>query len=366
MKYLNIIVAIRKATYMKEEKIIIKHVYKMYLKKIAIFTPIFLLFYGINTYGLHAKSLYLNPFGQLESEKWVQESPIQFFVGYVINRVVNNLDLTHWLVVIIGFIYCLTAIIKFDLNNNSDFGIFKVLYFSPFFLILFTWMGKPDPITIGSIFFIVTFINSPLKSLVFTLILVFSHPQVAVIYFVLIHILKIEKFRLHNYLSFVFSYILYYFYTLNLDQLESRFSIILEDQERVFATLFNNFLSGVLSLFMWLWIPILLSGIYKKKEFIIAFIFIYIFIFFTIEDTRIFVLSSVPLIIYLFKNQDFQKSLITFLDHKALYILGIFQIQKRADGRIVDGWSWLNFDFIKELTTRFTELTYQLVDLIFK
>lgn len=339
---------------------------KMYIKKIAIFTPIFLLFYGINTYGLHAKSLYLNPLGQLEAEKWVQESPIQFFIGYLINKVFNNLDLTHWIVVALGFLYCLAAIIKFDLKNNGNFVIFKVLYFSPFFLILFTWMGKPDPITIGSLFFMVTFVSSPIASLLFSLILVFSHPQVALIYFVLIHLLRIVKFKFHNYLSFVFSYILYYLYTLNLDQLESRFSIILEDQERVFATLFNNFLSGLLSYFMWLWIPILLSGVYKKKEFIIAFIFVYIIIFFTIDNTRIFVLCSVPLIIYLFKNQDFQRSFMTFLDNKALYVLGIFQIQKRADGRIVDGWSWLNFDFISEFTIRFTEFTYQLVNLIFK
>ena len=51
----------------------------MYLKKVLIFTPLFLLFYGINSYGLHAKNLYLNPFGQIETEQWVQESPIQFF-----------------------------------------------------------------------------------------------------------------------------------------------------------------------------------------------------------------------------------------------------------------------------------------------
>ena len=54
----------------------------MYLKKVLIFTPLFLLFYGINSYGLHAKNLYLNPFGQIETEQWVQESPIQFFFGF--------------------------------------------------------------------------------------------------------------------------------------------------------------------------------------------------------------------------------------------------------------------------------------------
>ena len=32
-----------------------------------------------------------------------------------------------------------------------------------------------------------------------------------------------------------------------------------------------------------------------------------------------------------------------------MYILGIFQIQKRADGKLVDGWNWTNFDFVNRI-----------------
>ena len=65
-----------------------------YLKQALIFTPIFLLLYGTNTYGLHALSLYENPLGQINSEQWVQESPIQFFIGFLINLLIKDTLIT--------------------------------------------------------------------------------------------------------------------------------------------------------------------------------------------------------------------------------------------------------------------------------
>ena len=53
-----------------------------YLKQALIFTPIFLLLYGTNTYGLHALSLYENPFGQIDSEQWVQKVQFNFFLVF--------------------------------------------------------------------------------------------------------------------------------------------------------------------------------------------------------------------------------------------------------------------------------------------
>ena len=73
-----------------------------YIKKCLFFIPIFLLIYGTNTYGLHAKKLYENPFGSIDSEQWVQESPIQFFIGFIVNLFTNNTTRTHWIVVILG------------------------------------------------------------------------------------------------------------------------------------------------------------------------------------------------------------------------------------------------------------------------
>ena len=61
----------------------------MYLKKVLLFTPIFLFLYGINSYNMHL-SLFEDPFGQIASEEWVKESPIQFFIGYVLNLILKR------------------------------------------------------------------------------------------------------------------------------------------------------------------------------------------------------------------------------------------------------------------------------------
>ncbi len=324
----------------------------MYLKKIAIFTPIFVLFYGINTYGLHAKSLYLNPFGQLETEKWVQESPIQYFIGFFVNLIVKNTTATHWIVVGIGFIYFFISTIYFDKNYFKNFEILKILYFTPFFLIIFSWMGKPDTFTVGSLLFLVAFNNSLSLSFTFIMILVFSHPQVSIIYILLIKYLNIFKIKTIHYLSFVVSFVAYFIYLEQLTTFESRFDVISNEIIRAFNTIFTNFLGGLISLFMWLWIIIFLSNLIKDKKFIFSFLFIFLISFFTIDHTRIFSLLSVPIIIYLTNHEEFIITFKSLFDKKIMYILGIFQIQKRADGKLVDGWNWTNFDFVNSLVVK--------------
>ena len=46
-----------------------------------------------------------------------------------------------------------------------------------------------------------------------------------------------------------------------------------------------------------------------------------------------------------------------------MYILGIFQIQKRADGKLIDGWSWLNNDIFRDSIVKFTHTVSSLFDL---
>jgi len=324
----------------------------MYLKKILIFTPIFLLFYGVNTYGLHAKSLYLNPFGELETEKWVQESPIQYFVGFFINLIVKNTTITHWIVVGIGFVYFLISTKYFDKNYFKNFEILKILYFTPFFLILFSWMGKPDTFTIGSLLFLVAFSSSVSLSFTFIIFLIFSHPQVSIIYILLIKYLNIFKIKTIHYFSFVVGFLTYFIYLGKLSTFESRFNVISNEIIRAFNTIFTNFLGGLISLFMWLWIIIFISNLIKDKKFIFSFLFIFLISFFTIDHTRIFTLLSVPIIIYLINHEKFILTFKNLFDKKIMYLLGIFQIQKRADGKLVDGWSWINFDFVNSLVQR--------------
>ena len=271
--------------------------------------------------------------------------------------------MTHWIIVSLGFLYLLLSSIYFDKKYLENFQVLKVFYFTPFFLILFTWMGKPDTFTIGSLLFLVAFNNSISLSFVFTLLLIFSHPQVAIVYFLLIKYLNIFKLRSTHYFSLFVSFFAYSIYLNQLVPFKSRYSVISSEIERAFDTIFTNFLGGIVSLFMWLWIVILLSNTIKNKKFIFSFLLIFSVSFFTIDHTRIFTILSVPIIIYLINQEEFLNTFKKIFDNKLMYILGIFQIQKRADGKLVDGWSWLSNDIFRDSIVKFTHTVSNLFDL---
>ena len=243
----------------------------MYLKKVLLFTPIFLFLYGINSYNMHL-SLFEDPFGQIASEEWVKESPIQFFIGYVLNLILNDTILTYWSVVVLGFIFLLFSIIKFDQKVFANMQVMKILYFSPFFIILFYWMGKPDTFTIGSLFLLTSFSSSLLISGLAIFIMIFSHPQISFIYLILLKFLKIFKFKIEHYILFLLGYITYFIYYSQLEEFDDRYDIISNEIDRAVNTVFTNTLAGFISLFMWLWIPIFLSGLVKDKKFILSFL----------------------------------------------------------------------------------------------
>ncbi len=327
-----------------------------YLSRVLFFVPIFLLFYGTNTYGLHAISLYENPFGYVLSEQWVQESPIQFFIGYPVNLIINNPTATHWIVVALGYLFLSVAIFLINKNFFNDIYIEKILYFTPFFLVIFTWMGKPDTYTVASLFLLVGMNNSFLICCLSIFILVFSHPQVALLYFLLIKYLNIFKLKITHTIIIVSSYITYYFYISKLEKFDSRFNIISNELERVLNTMFTNTIAGLMSLFMWLWVIIFLSGFIKDRKFVLSFFLIFFVSFFTLDHTRIFSLLSMPLIIYLSTKNNFVFLFKKIYDKKIMYLLGLFQIQKRGDGIIVDGRNLTDLNIFEKLVYEFMQI----------
>ena len=56
---------------------------------------------------------------------------------------------------------------------------------------------------------------------------------------------------------------------------------------------------------MWLWVVIFGSNTIKDTKFLTSFILIFLISFFTLDHTRIFMQLSIPLIIYLVKNDEF-------------------------------------------------------------
>ena len=330
---------------------------KSYLKSAVFFTPIFILLYnnGSNFYG-YSPVLYSNPFADISGEQWIKESPIQFFIGYFINIVVKNPLTTHWIMISLGFIYLFISLFLFDRYCFNGKKISKILFFTPFFLIMFTWIGKPDTLTVGSLFYLIVFSGNIVLGFVFTLVLIFSHPQIAFIYFVLIKYLNLFKFKLPHFISVAIGYLIYFFYYSQLNDFQGRYGVISNELDRVFKTIFTNTLGGLISLFMWLWIIIFLSGIIKNKKFQLAFLLIFSISFFTLDHTRIFTMLAVPLVIYISNNKNFLETFENILDKKIMYFLGFFQIQKRADGRIVDGVNYYENQYFNELINLFLRL----------
>lgn len=334
-----------------------------FIKQLMFFTPIFLIFYGTNSYGMHALKLYENPLGKLSSEQWVQESPIQYFIGFPINLIIDSTITTHWLVVTFGFVYLTISAYFVGKKYYQNVPILKVFYFTPFFLILFTWMGKPDTFTIGSLFFFIAFSNSQFLSLIFILGLIFSHPQVAFVYFILIRYLKIFKYKLSHLTSIFVGYVLYFIYLNQLEEFENRYSVISQELDRAFRTIFSNTLGGFVSLFMWLWIIIFISNLVKDKKFLLSFLLIFLISFFTLDHTRIFTILSVPLILYLINNSHFLSTFYELFDKKIMYLLGLFQIQKRADGKIVDGFNFYENETMNNLFSSIIKFVENLLNI---
>ena len=325
----------------------------LYLKSAIFFVPIFVIFYGVNPYGNNTTILYNNPFGTLATEQWLQESPIQFFLGYFLNIFIENEESTFNFINIIGFIFLYFSLYSYDSKNLEYMPILKILYFTPFFLILFYWMGKPDTFTIGSLFLLISYKDKITTSFAAIFIMIFSHIYVTAIYIFIIILLKLITLRWHHYLSLLINLFFYILYRMEISEISGRFDVISSDIERALYSSFTNLLSGIISFFMWIWIPLLLSKPFKDKKFLLSFILIMTISFFTLDHTRVFILTSVPLIIYLSKNKIFIEKFKLIFSNNWIYLIGLFQIQKRGGGKIIDGWGILEIDIFKSTLDKF-------------
>ena len=314
----------------------------MITKKLIAATPIFILFFGISNYNFQeSKFLFVNPLQLLEPRlQHLQESPITFLIGYIINSILNNTSITYWLVVFLGYVYLFTILYLYEKHElNGDYFI-KSLFFTPFFLIIFSWMGKPDTFLVGSFLSLVVFKNNIYLSFLSILILVFSHPQIAFIYLFLIFILKIFELRLFHFTSFLISYFLYFYYqNLLMSDIDGRLSYIIENIEKINIAFFVYLISGIISLFLWLWIPIINSKMFNNFKFSGSFLIIFSIAYLSVDFTRTFITMAIPLIIYLSRQEFFIQKFDQVFSNSFIYILGFFQIQKRPYGVIADS-SW--------------------------
>ncbi len=313
----------------------------MFTKKLILTLPLFILFFGVNDYNFQQSILlFQNPFQLLDNSQWLQESPITFLIGFGINSVINDTSTTYWIVVFFGFLYLYTILYFYEKNEVNGEYFAKFLFFSPFFLIIFSWMGKPDTYMVGSLLALLTFRNNNYISLLSIIILVFSHPQIAFIYLVLIIFLKIYKLNFFQATSFIISYFLYFYYLSFFDsEVNGRIFFIIDNFEFINKAFFTNTLVGLLSLFSWLWIIIMNSKILNDIKFSIS-LFVLLFIsYFSLDFTRTFITMAIPLIIYMSMQESLTIGFKNSLSHNFIYILGFIQVQKLPGGFISDS-SW--------------------------
>ena len=70
---------------------------------------------------------------------------------------------------------------------------------------------------------------------------------------------------------------------------------------------------------------------------------------------------SIPVIIYLVSKNKFMESFSNIYDKKVMYFLGLFQLHKRGDGRIVDGRNFSENEYFQKLINIFLELVSNLL-----
>ena len=158
----------------------------------------------------------------------------------------------------------------------------------------------------------------------------FSHPQVALLYFLLIKYLNIFKLKITHTLIIVSSYITYYFYISKLENLIVG-SILFQMNLKGSNTMFTNTIAGLMSLFVVVG-NYFLSGFIKDRKFCHHFFYIFVS-FYSRSHENIFITFN-ALIIYLSTQNNFVFLFKKIYD-KIMYLLGLFQIQKRGDGVIV-------------------------------
>jgi hypothetical protein len=313
-------------------------------KKILIFLIIFFLIYGISTWNLpQFLLLYKDPFNLLEQKfQWLQQSPIQFFLGFLLFSWLPG-KLAYICTQIIGIlylvisIYWLTNSLKIDRNN-----LFWTLALSPFFLIIFTWFGKPDLFLIASLFCIIACNRHNNYATPFFLIIsVFAHIQITLFYIVFSLALRLITLNRWLIIGLIVSFSLFGWYLQNIGELNGRIDFIIHNLKLITITQVNQPLFSIFSTFGWLWFVVIYYRSSLGKNFFLVSIICFFITITTLDHTRVFVLLSVPALVYIAKNFPVADFINNVKNSVPFWLLIFFQFQKIQGGKITDSaWSW--------------------------
>jgi len=286
--------------------------------------------------------LYSDPMALLEKKQWLQESPIQYLVGYSLFGRLNAVG-AYVLTQLVGIALLLVSyslLLKNEHIKHSQ--LFLVLTLSPFLLTIFFWFGKADIFLVASCFgMLATVKKNRFLFPFFLLISAFSHPQITAFYLLFFLILKQVRVDRLFLLSIIASSALYAIYTYKLNADFGRADYMYD----ALLTLLKHHLKAPLfdlfSTFGWLWLPI----IYFRKSlsirvYIVSFL-CFVITAFTLDHTRVFMLLSLPLLVYLSEEVDIVEYVKKASQFFPIWILLLFQFQK-WNGVVYDtAWSTL-------------------------
>ena len=308
------------------------------------FLLVFFILYGLSAYHIaEFKQMYLDPFSILpEKSQWLHESPIQYFIG---NALFKNLNwsVAYIFTNLIGVSAAIMAyVLMLKSREISHSEMFIVLALSPFFIVVFTFFGKPDTFLIAGCFgMLASHDHYRFLFPIFMLVSVFSHPQITLFYILFFVILQQIKLNFMVIISLILSFFLYALYIQEIGDFDGRATFIADYVKNLLETQIRQPFFSLFCTFGWLWLPIIF---YKKElgfRFIVVSFLCFCITIMTLDHTRVFVLLSVPLLVYISTVVSVTKYA-TYIDKFVpIIILMLFQFQKRANGEIIDtAWSW--------------------------
>jgi len=320
-----------------------------------LFFLIFILFHGVNIFNFEEFSFLINdPFLKLSPERqYHHQSPIQYFIGFVLYKIIDSTYICFFITQLLAILLLIYSV-KLFANKyliDADY-ILKVFVLSPGLLILLHWFGKPDLFLIASYLIL---ISTSKKTLIFlsSIIMVFSHYQISILYFVFSLLLNLINYKKIYFFSFFTSFIFFNIYLIELGPIQTRTENFFLLLDTILLSSVNNFLLGIFSVFSWLWLPIIISKDLLSKKTVVVYV-ITIFASFLGDFTRASFLTLIPLYVHIISNSQFKEKLLLFVNLFPIKILALFQYQKTFGGEITEiSWFWMNKVELKVLIKNF-------------
>ena len=323
-----------------------------------LFFFLFILYHGINIFNFEEFSLLIeDPFSKLPVERqYRHQSPIQYFIGFFLFKIINSPSMCFVITQLIALFLFVYSIKLFSKKYLLELDyLLKVFVLSPGLLILLHYFGKPDLFLISSY---LIFISTNKKSLIFisSVIMIFSHYQISIFYFLFSLVLRHIKYKKIYFISFLTSLVIFNFYILELGTFQSRFELYVSMLDSIILSSMTNLLLGVFSFFAWLWLPIISSKNLIDRKTVTIFLIAVTLACFG-DFTRAGFLVLIPLYVYLITKNEFKKQVLSLVNQYPIKILAFIQFQKAYFGDIADvSWFWMNKEELKDLIKNF--LTY--------